>query len=280
MDLASANRGAWIVVGLVTAATGFLLFGIVAGGGRTIARQRLSLERRVTDLARLAEQNQVLRMRAEGAAGRAAELNERYLRRLSSDLHDGPTQMLALAALRLDEVERQAAPGAGSEAIGAIRGAVGGAIQEIRHLCRGLAAPELARLPIGDVIELAVDGHRQRTSSTVETAIDLADMQLPHPHSICVYRFIQEALSNAYRHAGGVGQLVSVRLNGDRLCVAVSDRGPGLPSEAEPGTEAGLGIAGLKDRVESLGGTFRIHSAPGAGTQICMELEILEGEWR
>lgn len=272
VDLAAAQREGWLVVGLVMGSTGLLLFGVVAGGGRTIASQRQTLERRVADLADLAEQNRALRLRAEGAAGRAAEMNERYLRRLSAELHDGSTQMLALAALRLDGVEHEADPENRRAIVSVVREAVDGAIREIRHLCRGLAAPELENLSGAAVIDLAIDGHVRRTSSAVDGRVELPELSLPQSHRICVYRFVQEALSNAFRHAGGAGQRVVAHLTDGRLVVAVSDHGPGIPADAFTGS--GLGLAGLKERVESLGGAFSIANRPDGGTELTMKLAI------
>lgn len=74
---------------------------------------------------------------------------------------------------------------------------------------------------------------------------------------------------NAYRHAGGKGQRVDCRIEAGRLVVSVIDDGPGF----EPGRPgSGLGLAGLRERAESIGGEFRIDSAPGAGTRLTMAL--------
>ena len=78
-----------------------LLFGIVARGSRTIEVQRAMQEQRMDELWRLNAQNNALRERVQRASSRAAELNERYLRRIGAELHDGPAQLLALASLRL-----------------------------------------------------------------------------------------------------------------------------------------------------------------------------------
>lgn len=273
-DLTSARRESWVVVGLVMLATSFMLLGIVVGGGRTISLQRRSLEQRVVALGDLAEQNRRLRLRVESAAGRATETNERFLRRLSADLHDGPTQMLALAALRLDRIEDETNVEKQRTTLGAVREAVSSALQEIHQLCRGLAAPELENLSMAAVIQLAIEGHRIRTSSTVNTVVAMPALQLPSSHRICAYRFVQEGLSNAYRHARGADQSVSAYCEGRRLSVSVTDAGPGFRPEKAVKTGGGLGIVGLRHRVESLGGTLTIETAPGAGTCLKMELQI------
>ena len=103
----------------------------------------------------------------------------------------------------------------------------------------------------------------------------IAGALLSAPEKICVFRFIQEALNNAYRHASGQGQAVDVDLRDGRLAVAVSDAGPGF----DPATVRadGLGLAGLKERVESIGGQFEMQTSP-AGTRALITLNVEELE--
>lgn len=272
--LAAARRESWIVVGVVMGLTALLLFGIVAGGGRTIRRQQETLERRVRELADLADQNRRLRTRVESAAGRAAEMNEQYLRRFSADLHDGPAQMLALAALRLDGPDDGKTIGG----LQTVRDAVKGALQEIRLLCQGLALPELEGLSLDEVIIAAVDGHRRRTQSHVDVISLALQVPLTHPQRICIYRFIQEGLNNAYRHAEGVGQRINTELDGRALRIGISDQGPGLSDAVLNGGATRLGLRGLKDRVESMGGTMVVDNLPDAGALLEMTLFVTEGD--
>jgi len=102
--LEGARLGNWIVVALVTFAMIGLQFIIVRNGSRTIQRQRAALSDRVAELSRLLRENTVLRQRAADANRRVTEMNERYLRQVGADLHDGPVQLLAMAVLRLDSL--------------------------------------------------------------------------------------------------------------------------------------------------------------------------------
>jgi signal transduction histidine kinase len=90
---------------------------------------------------------------------------------------------------------------------------------------------------------------------------------------ICIYRFVQEALNNAYRHGGGVGQRVVQTMEGDRVRIEVADNGPGFdPGDVKP---TSLGLAGLRERIESLGGAFEV-SASTSGTIVRMSLSTEE----
>jgi signal transduction histidine kinase len=274
-NIFAARLESWLVVGAVTATTAAALFGIVLGGSRTIERQRVALEARVGQLGTLAAQNDALRRRVQRAASRATELNERYLRRISAELHDGPAQLVGFAALRVESI------GEGSvrdrvDEVQKIRSSLADALGDLRAICRGLALPEIDGMSLSELLGHAVAAHRERTQASVQLDLDgdLAAQALPRSLRICVYRFIQEGLNNAYRHAGGAPVRVSAEVRGKSLFLAVEDEGPGL-EEADPPRE-GLGLSGLRDRVESLGGEFRIESRESGGARIAMTIGLSE----
>lgn len=95
---------------------------------------------------------------------------------------------------------------------------------------------------------------------------------------ITLYRVVQEALNNAYRHAAGAGQRVEARGLPGQIAIDISDQGPGFGPEQHEPPEEHLGIVGMRERVESLGGRFRIESAPGRGVRITAVLPLQEVE--
>jgi signal transduction histidine kinase len=278
-DLFEARLNSWIMVGAVMGSMAALLFGIVASGSRTIGRQRRALEAQVSDLAGLAAQNDSLRQRIQRASSRAAELNEHFLRRISAELHDGPAQLLGFALLRLGSLtDPRAGTDRGAE-IGAVRDALDKAMLEIRDMCRGLALPDIDGMPLGGVVQRAIKGHRDLTGT--EVALDNTArpvMPLDHSQQICVYRFVQEGLTNAFRHGGAMSQTVALRSTEWALEVTVSDRGPGFgPTAERPSGHTGLGLAGLRGRVESLGGKFSAMNGRHGGAVLKMTLPLSEG---
>lgn len=134
----------WLMVAAVSAAMFIALFTIVWGGNRTIMQQRHALQQRVQQLSDLLAQNKQLHSRAQRASSLAVELNERFLSRLSAELHDGPAQALGFSLLRLDAIAGNNA--ARSRDLETIRTALREALQEIRNLSTGLAVPELSQL--------------------------------------------------------------------------------------------------------------------------------------
>ena len=100
----------WLVVVLATLTTFGLLFGIVVRGGGVIKRQREELSDQVACLTGLLAQNEELTDRVRRAARRTTEINERLLRQVGAELHDGPAQSISLALLRLDSLTQANAP--------------------------------------------------------------------------------------------------------------------------------------------------------------------------
>ena len=264
------------MVGLMSIAMVASLFGIVRRASRTIREQREALEGRVGELSALLTQNVDLQSRLLDASRRVTDHGDRTIRRIGAELHDGPVQLIALGLLRLEALRLpgiQALPGKNHDDLDAIEGALRDALKEIRDLCSGLALPHLENVPVQKVIQFAVMNHERRTRSSV--TVDVAGnlpVRAPPQLLTCVYRFVQEGLNNAVRHAGGKGQTVRANFTGDTLELDVSDSGPGIteagPELVNASADGGLGLAGLRDRVETMGGKFTITSEAGQGTRI------------
>lgn len=280
-NLFSANFQSWMVVAAVTLAMLGALFGIVFRGSRTIDRQRTTLEQRVSELSLLLSQNEELRSRLQRASRRTTEINESYLRRISADLHDGPAQHLSLALLRIDSLKPlfngSSEEGEDKSDIEIIQSSLTDAITEIRQICTGLTLPELEDLSLSKMLIQAVNSHQRRTATEVTLHVQSTPHNLTKAMKIVVFRFVQEALNNAFRHAGGVGQQLTCHYDGNMLEVEVQDAGPGLGS-SKNSSGSGLGLPGLRDRIESIGGELQIHSEPGQGTRLVMRCSIDGGE--
>jgi len=264
-DLAGARIRSWVVVGLVTLAMLGTLLVIVMRGSRLITRQSKALKQRFDELNRLLVSNRSLRLRAEQAAHRTATLNEQYLRRIASELHDGPAQLIALACLRLETVTK----GAASDSdLDSVMNSLEEALKDVRNICRGLMLPELDDLRTHDILERVVKAHESRTRTSVDFQCSDNLPELSQAEKIGLFRFVQETLNNAFRHAKGVGQRVAVS-GDDGLTVAVTDRGAGFDRSRVTG---GLGLKGLEERLTGLGGSFAVESLPGYGTTVTMHL--------
>ena len=90
---------------------------------------------------------------------------------------------------------------------------------------------------------------------------------------IALYRLIQESLANGFRHGGSAHQRVDVSTADGQLNVTVSDNGAGFDPRAMP-TDGHVGLEGMQERVEILGGSFHLHSRPGHGTVITVSMPM------
>jgi signal transduction histidine kinase len=279
-DLATVQRNSWLVVGGAAVVMYLLLGGFVRFASETIRRQQTELRDQVVQLKELLAQNDELHERVRRAARRTTALNERFLRRISAELHDGPAQDLGLALLRLNHLEpqpqgTQAALAASAEPdFHLVQNSLQHALTEIRAISAGMGLPELENRTAVETVSRAVRTHEQRTGTHVAVKLDNLPSQLNLPVKITVYRVIQEALSNAFRHAGGAGQEVRVEATEQHLTVTVSDQGPGIADVNHLERDEHLGLVGMRERLESLGGTFRIESQPGQGTHIIAQLPL------
>lgn len=255
----------WLVVGAVSLGMFATLSLVVASGSRTIASQRRALDTQVTELSNLLATNSHLSQRVEQANHRIASLNEDNLRRISADLHDGPVQQLAFAALRLDR--------GGDARQAEIGRAIDEAITEIRDICGGLALPELDGWSLATIARRLAARQEARTGRPVTVTVETGPAELPPAAKICAYRFIQEALNNGAKHAPGASQRVKVTVTDDALIIAVIDDGPGFdPAE----TSKGLGLVGLRERIAGLKGRLDIETGPGWGTALTMHLPVVK----
>lgn len=253
-----------------------LLAGFVKRASDTIDRQQVALNDQIRRLTELLSQNAELHDRVRRAAARTTALNERFLRRIGAELHDGPIQNLSLALLRLDQrpVATDQTAGEESEQPDIVQEALRHALREVRGIATGLSLPHLSDLTLPETLARAVRSHERRTNTRVTlTRTELPDAA-PLPVKITVYRLVQEALTNAYRHAGGQSQAVDVNFDGEYLSVAISDQGPGFDTDHITDWSQHLGLAGMRERVESLGGSFQVDSVPGRGSRVQARLSL------
>lgn len=257
--IADSQRTGWLIVGGSTAVMYLLLVGMVSGASRTIERQHRSLES-------LASRNAALAHRVKRAAARKTETDELLLKRVAQDLHDGPAQDVSLALLRVDAIN----PEEGRD-IGLMRTALQSALDEIRQICADLRMPELEDVQVEQVIRKAVSEHEAKTSHQVRVALCRGIPVVDLSTKIALYRVTQEALNNASRHAGVKREEVRVNIHNGEMVLEIADRGGGF-DDAAPRTRvrrgSSLGIRGMRERMEMLGGRLEISSEEGKGTTV------------
>ena len=185
---------------------------------------------------------------------------------------------MAYAALRLDALRGQVAQGPARQVVDKIDRAVKDSIVEIRNISRGLSLPDIQQRPLVDILQGLAEAHTARTGAAVKLDAPQGDLpDMPIAVKVCCFRFVQEGLNNGWRHGGGLGQEIVLRLRETRLRLSVLDRGPGFATLTVDvtGGEGGLGLVGLADRVESLGGSVEVRNRDdGTGALLIMELDL------
>ena len=256
----------------------------------TIRAQAEELQAKVASLADAMALNNELDARIRAAAAAMTTLHEQILKRLGAEIHDGPAQDQSFVLMRFDTIEARAercvsVHSEGKlclEEVTTLRNTMEKSMRDLRAISSGLGLARLRELPMPATLKRAVRAHEQRTGTTVE--LDLAELpfEMPLAAKITIYRVVQEALNNAFRHAGGAGQKVRAwRLNND-MVVEIIDKGPGFDPWAvsdlvpEPGTQ--IGLLGMRERIESLGGEFSIDSKPGKGTTVTARIPVDAGK--
>ena len=276
-DLASLRKTTWLVVATLSAAMLGLLFSLVYGASKKIIEQQRTLTERVAAQEQLIAENDRLRKSLDAAHWRSAESTERFMRRVGADLHDGPAQYIGLVSLYLEELQEHLDP-ANDPAVIAVSRRIGelltASIDEIRSIAEGLAPPELNTLGLPAALHLAVRNHEWRTGTHVDFDLSNVPDDVPPLLKICLYRFIQEGLGNAFRHAGGKGQKVRARCRDGVIHVEVSDAGPGMNGAGETKPRPKLGLSIMRDRIESLGGTLTVTSSDMDGTRLVAQLTM------
>jgi signal transduction histidine kinase len=210
------------------------------------------------------------------------------MRRLGADLHDGPAQDLGLALMRIEPLRQALAVYAESDRtqpldldaitfdLQLINTALQSSMQEIRNLAGGLRLPELVELDLAQTVRRASADYMRKTGrSVVVTGPD----PLPGGMALksAVYRLVQETLNNGHQHGEPSRQYIRYGAAGGFLQIEVEDDGKGFDPACvrERGPRRQLGLAGLQERVEILGGHFAVQAAPGKGTLVRAVLPLV-----
>ena len=272
-ELFDARAGTWMIVGLTGLAMFAALYGLVRQAGKTIVEQQATLKDRIWQLSKAVSRNGVLSSQVDQANSRSVVMNDRFLRRIGAELHDGPAQLLALALLRLDSATPAASTSQRPSDVETLRKVLNDALTDIRNISGGLSLPEVQDMPLGRALELCARSHERRTATKVDCRIDQGAHDVSAAVKICLYRFVQEGLNNAFRHAAGAGQTVTLAYENAAVVVTIADSGPGFDPASKSSTDR-LGLAGLRDRIVSLGGDFTIQSSAGQGCTLIASFKL------
>ena len=226
----------------------------------------------------LLEQNERLRQSLQQASEASADMHEKILQKIGGELHDGPAQLLTYVLLQLDRLAPVAAMAKDQKIpvdLEKFRRVMNDTLSEVRAISTGLSLPELATTSIGETITLAIRRHEELTGTMVTVSLDRLPSVISLNQKICTYRFIQEALANSSKHAHARTRHVMAH-GGARMQITVQDDGQGFTPEVSIGR--GLGLTGMRARLQAVGGHLDVESAPGQGARVTASFGLEQGQ--
>jgi signal transduction histidine kinase len=232
----------------------------------------------VARLSALERRSETERSEAEQAGRQMRELSQQLVatqeeerRKLSRELHDHVGQMVTALRMEIGHIERLCAPIGPrvAPAIAESRQLVDNVVRTVRDLALGLRPSMLDDFGLQPALEWHVRDFNRRYGLTADLTVDGHLERLTDQQRTCVYRVVQEALTNCARHAGATRISVSLSANIEGLDVVVADDGVGITDQRR---DAGLGLRGIEERVKELNGTMAISGVPGRGTTLTVHL--------
>jgi signal transduction histidine kinase len=216
----------------------------------------------------------------------SSQENER--KRIAHELHDGLGQHLALirtlallpAKLRTTHRTNQAtnqgtAPlseVADSDSLASIADQAAIAIHEVEAICYGLRPYQLDRLGLTKAVRSLLRKLEEGNTLVLRSSVDEIDGFFPRDQEITFYRILQEGISNILKHAEATEAEIVVACNGSKLQLRIEDNGRGFSMTAAETAGESLGLPGIAERAEALGGRAAIESSERAGTRILVEV--------
>ena len=208
------------------------------------------------------------------ALRRAVELQEDERKRVARELHDEVGQALTSILIRLKNLQEEAGENAFSDRLDDLRSLTAQTIEELRRLAMDLRPAALDSLGIGPALQWYTQQCAERTGLDIKFRGPDKFERLPLETELILYRVAQEGITNAIRH--GKAQIIEITLGRDPQVIrlTITDNGKGFNPIA---TNHGLGLVGIRERVELLDGNFSVKTTPGAGAQLLIEIPLKKG---
>jgi signal transduction histidine kinase len=232
-------------------------------------RRSLHLE---AELQRRYEEGVRAQQELKELSARLVSAQEEERRAISRELHDEVGQ--SLSALLMEAGNAAASVPSDStdvrRHVESIKKLAEASVQVIRNMTLLLRPSMLDDFGLVPALEWHAREISKRTGLRVHVTAEESAGELPDDLKTCIYRVVQEALHNCMRHAQARSVNVVVEQHARSIHISVEDDGRGFDAHRV----RGLGLVGMEERVNHLGGAFEIESKPGAGTRVTVELPL------
>ena len=215
--------------------------------------------------------------RLKRLSNRLIDIQESERRRLARDLHDDTGQ--ALTALKMSlEITRNELSGDTDHTAARLNDAVAltdDTLERLRAISHNLRPPTLDTVGLNSALEGLCKGFTQRTQMPV-SYVGMDTSEISNPLDICLYRILQEGLTNCAKHGQATHVEVSLKRNGEVVQLSIQDDGQGfdLADTLSDQNETGIGLIDMQERLESLNGRMKVHSKPGAGARLVATIPL------
>jgi len=205
---------------------------------------------------------------------------EEERRRIAREIHDGLAQSMAHLVLRSEISERMLARkeyDLVKQELNDLKGQVRSGLEEVRKIIFNLRPMMLDDLGLIPTLRKLVQDFEERTKIRTEYEASGKEARLPSGMEVAIYRLVQEAFNNVYKHAQATFVSLHVMIGHDQVTVMVYDNGVGFDHElveAKMGKGTHFGLVGMKERIELLDGELKIESSRGNGTRITMKIPV------
>jgi signal transduction histidine kinase len=222
-----------------------------------------------------------LRSELERFAGRALMAQEEERKRVARELHDETAQLLSSLLVRLTLVDQSAMPEEARRRHGELVALATRSVEGVRRLAVELRPPELDDLGLVEAIRWHLDDFSGVSGVGTRLQVSGPTDRLPPTTELALYRIVQEAIANVGKHSGARTALVSLERHDGTVTVKVEDDGAGFDvARTLAGKDRGIGLFGMHERAELLGGKMSISSEVGRGTSVTAQLPVAQGATR
>ncbi|PXV60582.1 two-component system, NarL family, sensor histidine kinase UhpB [Dyella jiangningensis] len=204
-------------------------------------------------------------------AGRLIVAQEQERARIARDLHDDINQRLAVASIRLSALRRKVGD-SNKQDVSQLQSELIALSEDVRHLSHDLHPSMLAQTGLTAALAGLCQNLRHRSGPVIELRVSPHAKELPEDVALCLYRVTQEALGNALRHAQAQRIEVALQIDDHRVNLTIADNGNGFVTEGEG--RRGLGLMSIDERTKLLGGSYRLQSTLGKGTELCIQIPL------
>lgn len=248
------------------------LTSVTAIGRDITARERLEVaEREAIEARAELKAERLERELGREVLRRSIAAQEEERRRIARGLHDETAQALTGILLGLGRIEAATELEAARGEAKGLGGEVSEALRELRRIAMSLRPTVLDDLGLVPALEQLAEQTPAAERSAVSFHHSRLEERLDPSVETAVYRVVQEALTNAARHAGASTITVELRQQDGALSATIEDDGCGFNPERR-----GLGLTGMRERAELIGGELAIASAPGDGTSVILRVPMVE----